>query len=246
MINPIAISFFEIDIYWYGLSYFIGFLFTYFFILSQAKSFNIKKEILEDIFFYSVLFGLIGARIFHVLFYNFSYYLNNPIKIFYFWEGGMAIHGAGFTFLLIIYYFSKKYNINYFKITDLFLIPAGFATSIGRIANFINQELVGTITSSKIGITFPLYDNQNRWPTQLFESTKNMITFQTLLYLNYFKKLKHGTITALFLIFYNFGRFIIDFLRVHDNSLGLISMGQLLSLIFGIFGIYILIKINNK
>ena len=246
MINPIAIEIFGLKIYWYGLTYAISFMLGYFYIKYNSKHLKLKQETIDDIFFYFLIFSVLGGRIFEIIFYNPIYYISNPLKIFAVWQGGMSIHGGILFGFLTLKYHANKYKIDLFKLTDLFVIPASIFLAFGRLANFINQELVGIITNSKLGIVFPLYDNNKRYPTQLFESVKNMITFQLLLYLKTFKKQKTGTLTALFLIIYNFGRFIIDFLREHTISIGIISMGQLLCLIYGIAGIYLLIKINNK
>lgn len=245
MIEPIAFIFFGINVYWYGISYMFGFLFSYIFIIKHAKYFNLKEELIEDIFFYVTIFGLIFARLFHVIFYEPIYYLNNLSEIFAVWKGGMSIHGAATGFFLVLFYYYKKNKIDILKISDLFVLPLGFVLAIGRITNFINQELVGTITNSNLGIIFPRFDLNKRWPTQLFESFKNIITFEIILYLFYFKRLKKGELTAWFLILYNFLRFLVDFLREADVDLGLISMGQLLSLIFGIIGLFLLFKVKK-
>jgi phosphatidylglycerol:prolipoprotein diacylglycerol transferase len=166
-----------------------------------------------------------------------------------FWKGGMSIHGGILFGLISIYYFSKKRNINFLKFTDLLVIPLSFALSLGRITNFINQELVGKITNSNFGIIFPKVDNNLRYPSQLFESFKNLLTFEILIYLLYFKNYnkKEGYLTANFLIIYNFGRYFVDFFREPETIfLGIISMSQLLSLIFGFFGIILLIYLIKK
>lgn len=243
MINPIALEIFGLKIYWYGLTYAISFILGYFYIKHQLKKqTKLKQEAIDDIFFYFLIFSVLGGRIFEIIFYNPTYYISNPLRIFAVWQGGMSIHGGILFGFLTLKYHANKHKINTYKLTDLFVIPAALALAFGRLANFINQELVGTITTSRLGIVFPLYDNNKRFPTQLFESAKNMITFQTLFYLETFKKLKTGTITALFLILYNLGRFFIDFLREPTTSLGIISMGQLLCIIYTIAGIYLLIK----
>lgn len=246
MIEPVAFSFFGLSVYWYGISYFVGFIFSYFFLIYYSKYFGFKKEQIEDIFFYVMIFGLLFGRLFHVIFYEPVYYLNHLSQIFAVWRGGMSIHGGGFGFFLVLFYYHKKHNIDILKLSDLFVLPLGFVLAIGRIANFVNQELVGTVTNSSLGVVFSRVDLNNRWPTQLFESFKNMVTFQIILYLFYFKKLKKGELTAWFLILYNIGRFVVDFLREPDVNLGIISMGQLLSLIFGLFGIILFVYVNKK
>ncbi len=245
MINRIAFEIFGISIYWYGITYSICFLLSYFFIIHYCKYYKIKKEQIENIFFYVMIFSVIGGRLGEIIFYNLTYYISNPLKIFAVWEGGMSIHGGIIAGVLTLYYFSKKYNIEFLKLTDLFAIPLAAALAFGRLANFINQELVGTPTNSSIGVIFPEVDNQTRWPYQIFAAAKNMITFQILYSAFIFKKLKPGIITSLFLILYSFGRFFVDFIREPTTDLGIISLGQLLSLIFGFIGIYILIKIKN-
>ena len=192
-----------------------------------------------------MFFGIIGGRLGHILFFDPIYYLNNLNELIRVDKGGMSIHGGLIGAILTLYYFSWKYKLNFLKLTDLFVIPTALGLAFGRLANFINQELVGKITSSSLGVVFPLYDDEIRWPSTIFESIKNMFTFQILFYLFYFKKLKTGLLTAWFLILYNFGRFFIDFLRVHELSLGIISMGQFLSLIFGFAGLLLLFYLNK-
>lgn len=242
MINPIAFEMFGIEVYWYGITYALGFIFSYFFIKHYLKYLKINEEMFDDMFFYFMFFSVIGGRIFEIVFYNFSYYFSNPLKVFYVWEGGMSIHGGIFFGFLTLYYYSKKYKVDVLKLTDVFVIPASLFLAFGRLANFINQELVGVVTSSKLGVVFPMVDDKVRYPTQLFESVKNMVVFQVLFYLDNFKKLKSGMITAWFLILYSFGRFFIDFLRTADVNLGIISMGQLLSLVSGVVGVWLFVK----
>ncbi len=246
-INPIAISLGPINIYWYGIVYAIGFVFTLWFMLKYTKELNTSKENLENLLLYSMIIGVIGGRIFHILFYNFEYFITNPLEIIRFDKGGMSIHGGLLFGFISFYYFSKKYKINFLKALDLVVIPMSLVLAFGRIANFINQELVGKVTNSIFGIEFSrTYPGEERFPSQIFESIKNMIVFQVVLYLKYFKKLKPGVITSWFLITYNGLRFLIDFTREPEVYLGPIGMGQLLSLIFMIFGIILLFKINKK
>lgn len=238
-IDPIALQIFGLKIHWYGIMYVVGFLVTYFYII-KFNTTKLNKTQLEDIFFYVTLFSILGGRIFEIIFYNISYYLANPLKVFAVWQGGMSIHGGIFFALLTIIYQAKKYKINPLQLTDLFVVPASLALAFGRLTNFINQELVGKVTSSNIGIIFQNYDNKPRHPYQLYLGFKNLIVFQTLYYFQTFKKLKAGTLTALFLILFNTGRFITDIYKVPDVQVGIFTQGQILSTIFILIGIYIL------
>lgn len=243
VLDPIAFSVLGFDVRWYGLVYVFGFLFGYLFVRYYSKQLGLDKDRIEDIFIWTMVISVLGGRLFYVIFYDLGYFLSRPLEIFYVWQGGMSIHGGFFGAWLGILYFSKKYNMSFYKISDLFSVPAALGLAFGRFANYINQELVGKVTSSSFGVIFPNYDNQVRWPYQLFEGFKSLVTFQVLYFLFMFKTLREGTLTGLFLVLYNFGRFFIDFIREPTLSLGLISMGQLLCLVFGGIGIYILCKV---
>lgn len=246
MLSSVAFSIFGIEIYWYGITYAISFLISYFFITYFAKDFGFKSEFIEEVFLYVMIFSVLFGRIFYVLFYNFNFYYNNPFEIIAVWHGGMSIHGGIFGVFLVLFYFSKKKRIDFFKLTDLFILPAGIGLAFGRLANFINQELVGKITTSSFGVVFSKYDDSNRVPYQLFEGFKSLIVFELVLFLHFFKKLKTGMLTGIFLIFFSFGRFFLDFLREPDILFyGIISLGQVLSLIYGFIGLLILFKVKN-
>ncbi|MCA9459912.1 MAG: prolipoprotein diacylglyceryl transferase [Nanoarchaeota archaeon] len=186
MLDPVIFSIFGIEIYWYGLFYVIGFLFAYFFILKFSSEFGFSKEKIEDIIFWTMLFGILGGRLGHILFYDPIYYFSNLSEIIRVDKGGMSIHGGLIGAIVTLYYFSWKDKLDFLKLTDLFVIPTALALAFGRLANFINQELVGNVTSSSLGVVFPLYDDKVRWPSTIFESIKNMITFQILIYLFFF------------------------------------------------------------
>ncbi|NQZ84896.1 MAG: prolipoprotein diacylglyceryl transferase [Nanoarchaeales archaeon] len=245
-INPIAISIFGLDIYWYGIAYVLGFLFGFWYIKKFNKIKGLSNEVLDDIAFYAVLFSIIGGRVFEIVFYQFSYYIANPTQLLAVWNGGMSIHGGILFGVLAIYYQAKKHKINPLQLIDLFIVPAALALAFGRLTNFINQELVGKVTTSSVGVVFPKVDNQVRHPYQIYLGLKNLIVFQVLFYIQEFKTTKPGTLTAWFLILFNIGRFITDVFKVPDVQVGFLTMGQILSICFIGIGIYILYKNRNK
>lgn len=246
MIDPVIFSIGGLNFYWYGAIYSISFLFSYFFLMYFRKKVGFSKEKLENIFLFTMIFAVLGGRVGYILFYDPVHYLTNLVEIFRVDKGGMSIHGGFLGGLFSLMYFSKKYNIKLLKMTDFFVVPLGFGLALGRLANFINQELVGKITDSSLGMVFESYDNQNRWPYQIFVSFKNLIVFEVLFFLFMFKKLKTGLLTAWFLILYNGGRFVLDFFREPTIAIGILSMGQILCLIFGGFGIYLLFRISKE
>ena len=165
-INPIFISLGSFHIYWYGIMYLLAFSLAW-----CVGNFYIKKNIVKiskdnfsDLMFYSFLGVLAGGRIGYSIFYNFYYTLDNPITIFYLWNGGMSFHGGFIGVMVGIIYFCKKNQIPFFEISDFIvkLVPIGLFT--GRIGNFINGELWGKPTDLVWGVIFPKIDNLHKTP----------------------------------------------------------------------------------
>ena len=124
----------------------------------------------EDLIPYLIIGIILGGRMGYVLFYNLNYFLNNPIKIFFIWEGGMSFHGGlvGVTILTLL--FAKKNNINLFSLTDIISCAAPIGIFFGRLANFINGELYGKVTTFPWGVVFPNAGSEPRHPSQIYEA----------------------------------------------------------------------------
>ena len=196
---------------------------------------------------------IIGGRLGYIIFYNFSYYINNFFDIFKVWEGGMSFHGGLIGIIIASILFTKKHNQDSFLYMDLVSLVAPIGIFFGRLANFINSELYGTPTDIPWAVTFIQVDNLSRHPSQLYEAIlEGIILFIILMYFknkDYLKK--PGLISGLFLIFYSLFRFFIEFVRVPDEQLGYLifklSMGQIISLIFFVIGIILFyLKNENK
>tara|TARA_B100001093_G_scaffold78471_1_gene69628 strand:- start:1767 stop:2549 length:783 start_codon:yes stop_codon:yes gene_type:complete len=251
--DPVAVEFFSLEIRWYSLAYIIGIFLGWFI----AKKIFIKNESIikkfDDYISYLIIGIIIGGRFGYILFYNPQYYLDNFLDIFKIWEGGMSFHGGliGIIFATII--FAKKNNQNPFSYMDIVSLVAPIGIFFGRIANFINSELYGKITSVPWSVKFIKIDNLPRHPSQIYEALfEGLILFLILVFFRNKNFLsKPGLISALFLIFYSIFRFSIEFFRVPDGQLGYLffnlSMGQILSLILILFGLVIFyFKNENK
>ena len=251
--DPVAFHVMSFEIRWYSLAYIAGIIIGW---LLCKKVFIRKSDINEkfdDYITYLVIGIIIGGRLGYIIFYNFSYYINNFFDIFKVWEGGMSFHGGLIGIIVASILFSKKNNQDSFLYMDLVSLVAPIGIFFGRLANFINSELYGTPTDIPWAVTFIQVDNLSRHPSQLYEAIlEGIILFTILIYFknkNYLKK--PGLISGLFLIFYSIFRFFIEFVRAPDEQLGYLifklSMGQIISLIFLVIGIILFyLKNENK
>ena len=244
-INPVLLELGPLEIRYYGLVYFLGFLFTYYFLKSQIKqkTLNITEQQLENFIIYALIGMLIGSRLFTFLIYNPALFLNDPLIIFKIWQGGMAFHGSLTGLIIAGIIFAKKNNIKFYDLADLVVIPAALFLFLGRIANYINAELPGIKTTVSWCVNFPGHEDC-RHPYQIYEGLKNLGLFIAMMYLHLKKKLKPGIMFWGFILAYNSLRFIIDFLR--DEARIIISIGQTLSLIYVALSIYFLYHLSKK
>ena len=250
-IDPVIFSFGFIDIRWYSLAYIFGLIFGLILIkrLNRIKGNLISINQLDNFFIWAVIGIIFGGRIGYVLFYQTYLFIENPFYIFEIWNGGMSFHGGLIGIIVSTYFFCKINDIDFFYLSDLVSIVAPIGLFLGRIANFINTELIGKPTDFFISVIYPTIDNLPRHPSQLYEALfEGLVLF--IILISYFfknnKKIKNGFITGLFLVLYSFFRFIIEYMREPDLHLGLffnfISMGQILSIPLFILGIILLRK----
>ena len=243
--DPVAFSIFSLNFRWYSLAYIFGIIIGWI----LAKNYLVKNdEILkkfDDYVTFLIIGIILGGRLGYVIFYNLDYYKNNILEIFFIWQGGMSFHGGLLGVILASVWFAKKNNQDPYLYLDVVSIVAPIGIFFGRVANFINSELYGIETSLPWGVKFIKVDDLYRHPSQLYEAFfEGIILFVILLYLRKkFLMRSPGFISGMFLFIYSTFRFLIEFLRVPDEQLGYIllnlSMGQIISLIFLVIGIYL-------
>ena len=212
---------------------------------------NNLREKFDDYITYVILGIIIGGRLGYILFYNFDYYLNNIADVFKVWQGGMSFHGGLLGLIIVSVLFAKKNNHNPYIYLDIVSLVAPIGIFFGRIANFINSELYGKETVLPWGVKFEKIDNLYRHPSQLYEAFFEGL-FLLVIFIFFQKSVSAknpGFISGIFLIFYSFFRFVIEFFRVPDAQLGYVflnlSMGQILCLIFFIFGYYLTVNLKK-
>lgn len=247
--NDVMLNLGMFQIKWYSFFIFLAMLTACLIIFKESKKKNVPDNYLTNLIFYGLIIGILGARLYYVIF-NLDYYLNNPSQIFAIWNGGLAIHGGLISALIFLIIYSRKNKINILQMLDIMVVGVIIAQAIGRWGNFFNQEAYGNIISlqalknmhlPKFIIDGMYISGSYREPTFLYESICSLIGFILLLILRATKKLKTGQLTAIYLIWYGIVRFGIETLRSDSLMLGQIKVAQLVSLLFVISGIALFI-----
>ena len=248
-INPVIFEIGGFKLQYYGLMYIVAFAITFFLVLYRLKHenrFEFTTDQIKDITTYLILGLIVGARLGYVLFYNFSYYIKHPLEIiipFSFSNGitftgisGMSYHGGLIGATLAAWIYFNKAKLNWWSGVDLFVPVKPLGYTFGRLGNFINGELFGRVTTSAVGMYFPMAPaGQLRHPSQLYEAFFEGIFLFVILWSIRKIKIPNGAMLALYLIGYGFVRFFIEYFREPDAHLGFVmfsfSMGQILCLL---------------
>ncbi len=244
-LNPTLLHLGPLEIRWYGVMYLLGFLFTLYYCKARiaARKLKLTEKQLDDLLGQLVIAMIVGARVFYAVFYNPTYFLTEPWKILFVWEGGLSFHGGFLAILLTSVWFARKHKITFLHLADNFIAPLALANAFGRIGNFINGELFGVVTNLPWGVVFPGAIGA-RHPTQLYEAAYNVLIF-LILYKLRDKPLKEGTLFATFMILYAFFRFSVELIK--DLPLyGPLTMGQWLSIPLLLGGVFLAWKVNRS
>ena len=248
--DKVALDLGIIQIYWYSILVFIGILVASFIIIRESKRQGISEEFLVNLIFNTIIIGIIGARLYYVLF-NLSYYLAHPIEIFTIWNGGLAIHGGLLLALPYVVYYCNKNKVITLKMLDIIVVGLILAQAIGRWGNFFNSEAYGLVTTyedlQKAGIPKFIIDGMYinvayHHPTFFYESMWCIFGFIGMLIVRRCKSLKIGQLTSFYLVWYGIERFCVEALRTDSLMIGPIKIAQVVSIIFIILGILIFIK----
>lgn len=252
-IDPVIYSIGILKLSWYSLSYIVGIIIGYYYVLKLNKTriIALDQKLIADSISYMVLGIIIGGRLGYVMFYKPEFYLANPMEIFRTWNGGMSFHGAVLGVVFSIYLFARAKKVSFLYYIDYIAAAAPIGFFFGRIANFINDELWGRVTNVPWAVAFPRGGYIPRHPSQIYEALLEGLLLFIVLNLLFKTKYRNyrGFIGSQFMIFYALFRIASEFFRQPDEQLGYIftfvTMGQILSLpmiLIGLFGTYYSIK----
>ena len=244
-IDPVAFSIFGIDIMWYAILITTGIILGLYFVSKLAVVKNLDKEMPSDLLLWVLVPAILGARLYYIIF-SWDYYSKNPSEIIMIRNGGLAIYGGLLTAFLITYIYSKKKNISFLTILDVFAPGIALGQAIGRWGNFINKEAYGRATDLPWAI---IIDGQKVHPTFLYESLGDFIIFIVLYNLCKKNRNENGTIIALYFILYGILRFFVEGLRTDSLYFLGMRVSQIVSLVLIAIGLIIYIrnkKVNKK
>lgn len=247
-LDPVAVSVGPVSVYWYGLVYAAGFLFLYYYL----PRFSFFDDEADDYIVWAVLGVILGSRAFTFLFWYPESLLSNPLRFFAVWQGGMSFHGGFVGLAAATYWYAQRNNTSFYDIADAVSIPAGVFLGIGRVANFVNAELIGTPYTGRFCVDYPAEKlgegvaDVCRHPYQLYAAAKNALITPVLYAWSTTRSLPAGAVFWGFTLLYNASRFFVDFTRADPSvALGL-STGQLLSALFAGIASYMLVAVYKR
>jgi phosphatidylglycerol:prolipoprotein diacylglycerol transferase len=263
-LSPVALDLGFFELRWYSLAYLAGIFIGYWYLLKLLKQPGapMARRHADDLVFYAALGIILGGRIGYVLFYNLSYYLQNPIDILKLWDGGMSFHGGVIGTTLGILYLARKEKLPWLRIHDYVACCVPFGLLFGRLANFVNHELWGAPANVPWAVRFPEIAATGdtvlgppRHPTQLYEAGLEGIVLFAILWSMFWKtdaRYQPGRLVGAFILFYGCFRFAVEFVREPDAQLigfaaqtGL-HMGQWLSIPMIVGGLYLMVTAPRR
>lgn len=253
--NRILIKLGPINIYYYSFLIVLSIIIGLFLAGKQAEKNKLGKEYITDLICYLAPVGVLGARLYYVIF-NFELFKDDILSIFKIWEGGLAIYGAIISGIIFIIYYAKKKNKDILLTIDTLVPYLILGQAVGRWGNFINQEAHGPLTtlSTLKSMHLPnfiiegMYINGAYYiPTFLYESIWCFLGFLILIIIrNKTKYKKKGLLLAIYCIFYGMGRLLIEGIRTDSLYLGPFRISQIVSVVIIIIGIILIFKITRR
>lgn len=243
--SKVAFSLFGWPVRWYSLAYIFGILVAFYITkrLNTISKFNIPNHLFDAFVNWLVIGIIVGGRLGYVLFYDFDYYLMYPGEIIKIWKGGMAFYGGILGVIASTFLFCRKYKINFWSFIDLWSVSAPIGLFLGRIANFINAELLGKPTNVAWGVIFS--DGVLRHPSQIYEAIlEGLVLFCIMLFSFHRQAFKcKGRLASIFCIGYGAFRFIAEFFREPDSAFSYklffatgLNLNQYLSILIFLLG----------
>ncbi|HEY5471737.1 MAG TPA: prolipoprotein diacylglyceryl transferase [Candidatus Limnocylindrales bacterium] len=251
-IDPVALHLGPISVRWYGLAYLVGFVIAGFVMRWLVRRWEIAltDDDLLTIVLAGVVGVLVGGRLGYVLLYGGAYYWQQPLAVISIWNGGMSFHGALAGILIAAVVVARTMRVPFLTLCDLGAVGTPAALFFGRLANFVNGELWGRVTTVPWGIVFPGAGPLPRHPSQLYEAVlEGLVLFVVMVWLATRRpNLARGVIFGMFIALYGTSRIFLELFRQPDVQIGAggfiaggVTMGQLLSVPLVVGGVALVV-----
>jgi phosphatidylglycerol:prolipoprotein diacylglycerol transferase len=234
-IDPIIGTILGVHLWWYGLSYTLGFMNAHLFMARRREQLGLSLRSVYDLSVSLAVGVLVGGRFVEVAFYEWPFYREHPTLIPAYWLGGMATHGLLFGGLVGVWLFTVRHGRPFLEVTDALAVPAAFILGVGRIGNFIDGQIVGSVTSVWWAVKFPDAEGF-RHPVVIYDGMKNLLIIPVLRYVSTLRP-PRGVLTGIFLFLYAFLRMFIDLFREYPTSLLGLATGQVLNILMSALGL---------
>lgn len=234
-LDPVIGTVFGIHLWWYGLSYTLGFLNAHTFIRRHRAELALTPPTAYHLSLLLAAGVLLGGRLVEIVFYEWPFYWEHLRLIPAIWLGGMATHGLLLGGLLGVWLFCRLHDRSFLSVTDRLAIPAAFILGVGRIGNFIDGQIVGSVTSVWWAVKFPDAEGF-RHPVVLYDGLKNLLLIPVLMQVRK-RQLPEGTLTGIFLFLYAFLRIFVDVFREYPTTLLGLATGQGLNVMMAAVGL---------
>jgi phosphatidylglycerol---prolipoprotein diacylglyceryl transferase len=250
-IDPVLIEIGPFALRWYALAYIAGLILGWRYVrhLAKATPQVATTNDVDDFLVWATIGVVLGGRVGYILFYNFDFYADNPLRALEIWRGGMSFHGGMLGVILAMIGFCRKRNIPFFGFSDLIACATPIGLLLGRIANFINAELYGRLTDLPWGVIFPGGGSVPRHPSQLYQAFLEGLVLFIILYLLWrseWVRMRLGILSGTFLLGYGIFRMIGEVFREPDVHIGFLAfgttMGQWLSFPMVVLGAILIFR----
>jgi len=248
-LDPIALAIGPLKVHWYGVMYLLAFASAWLLAMHQAKAPNalISKAQVENLITYGAFGVIIGGRLGYVVFYQFDYWMSDPLWLFRVWEGGMSFHGGLIGVIVAMLIYAHRIHKPYIALMDFIAPAVPLGLGFGRLGNFIGQELWGRPTTSSWGMVFPNDPSGlARHPSQLYQATLEGLVLFIVLFWFSRQPRPRGAVAGLFLVLYSSFRFLVECVREPDSYIGFdlfgwMTRGQMLSIPLFVLGLGLII-----
>jgi phosphatidylglycerol:prolipoprotein diacylglycerol transferase len=234
-IDPIIATMLGVHLWWYGLSYTLGFLNVLLFIGRKRIQLGLSVRSAYNLCILLAAGVLLGGRFVEVVFYEWPFYREHLHLIPAYWLGGMATHGLLFGSIFGVWVFARLHGKSFLMVTDTLAIPGAVIMGVGRFGNFIDGQIVGGITSVPWAVKFPDAEGF-RHPVVLYDAVKNLLIVPVLFWAEK-RQPAEGVRTGIFLFLYAFLRIFVDIFREYPTNLLGLATGQVLNIVFSLIGL---------